>query len=89
MDKEKILKDVETLADLLFTHSEVMDITGALAVDLCSSDWRNQLDLAYKKGKYTRMVKLRMALLQLADNGSHPALEKAFTLFDKQNAQNV
>jgi len=84
----KICEDVQLLADLIFTWDEILKI---LDIDLtkCSTNMRTKLNEAYQKGKLTRLVKLRKSLIQLAENGSHPALEKTFILFDKQNSADV
>lgn len=85
---DKICEDVQLLADLIFTWDEILKI---LDIDLtkCSTNMRTKLNEAYQKGKLTRLVKLRKSLIQLAENGSHPALEKTFILFDKQNSADV
>ncbi len=87
-NKEQLLKDIERLADLLFTRGEIHKMTGIIIRIGMDGD-ANDLNEAYEKGKFTRQIKLRASLLQLAENGSHPALEKAFALFDKQNSADV
>lgn len=87
-NQQEILINVETLAELLFTKEEIYEIIEFENYEKIPG-FKQDFNQSYKKGKFTRMVKLRKSLLQLADNGSHPALEKAFILFDKQNSLDV
>ncbi len=87
-DFDKKIVQVELLANLLFTEDEIKEITGFFSSCHTSTDIV-EFKKAYKKGKTTRLIKLRQSLLQLADNGSHPALEKSFALLDKMNASDV
>lgn len=86
-DITKTLTVAEQLADLLFTMEEIKKIIEA--EKYVNPEFQKQLYEAFEKGKFTRMIKLRKSLLQLAENGSHPALEKSFILYDKLNASDV
>lgn len=79
--RQKLLKEIEYFAGLMYTLKEVQIITGFLTEDYFSEDIQN----SYQRGQLLADSEVRKSIMDQAKSGSAPAQAMAAKLLNNLN----